>query len=84
MIIFSAIMKAADLERDSFAHAAGYAAVVGMLTLTAICARWSATRLANSEEGEVQFEEAADPAIFALDLHRDGVTPIVLPDRPAH
>jgi hypothetical protein len=39
-------------------------------------ARWSATRLANSEEGEVQFEEAAEPAIFALDLHRDGVTPI--------
>jgi CubicO group peptidase (beta-lactamase class C family) len=83
MIIFSAIVKAAELERDSFAHAAGYAAVVGVLTVMAICAHWSATRLANSEEGELQFEEAAEPAIFALDLHRDGVTPIALPDRPA-
>jgi hypothetical protein len=76
MIIFSAIVKAAELERNSFPHAAGYAALIGVLTLVAIFARWSATRLANSEEGEVQFEEAAEPAIFALDLHRDGVTPI--------
>lgn len=84
MIIFWAIVKAAELERDSFADAAGYATVGGVLTLVAICACWSATRLANSEEGGLQFEEAAEPAIFALDLHRDGVTPIVLPDRPAH
>jgi len=84
MIIFWAIVKAAELERDSFANAAGYTAVVGVLTSMAICARWSATRLANSEEGRLQFEEAAEPAIFGLDLHRDGVTPIALPDRPAH
>ena len=84
LLAFSVIAKAAQLERDSFDDAAGYTAVLGVLMTLAICARWSATKLAKSEEGELQFEEAADPAIFALDLHRDGATPIALPDRPAH
>jgi hypothetical protein len=76
---FTALVKAAQLERDSFDNAAGYAAVVGLLTALAILARWSAIRLAKSPEGELQFEEAAEPAVFALDLHRDGVTPITSP-----
>jgi uncharacterized membrane protein HdeD (DUF308 family) len=76
MLIFSGVVEAAQMERDSFDDSVGYAAVVGVLLAMAICARWSATRLAKSEEGELQFEEAAEPAIFALDLHRDGVTPI--------
>jgi hypothetical protein len=37
---------------------------------------WSATRLAKSPEGELQFEEAAEPAIQRLGLDRDGVVPI--------
>jgi CubicO group peptidase (beta-lactamase class C family) len=83
LFIFNVIAKVAQLERDSFDDAAGYAAVVGVLTALAICARWSATRLAKSEEGELQFEEAVEPAIFSLNLHRDGVTPIALSDGPA-
>ena len=73
------IGQAVHLERDSFDNAAGYAAIVGALAALAIGARWSAARLAKSPEGELQFEEAAEPAIFALDLHRDGVTPIATP-----
>ena len=30
-------------------------------------------------EGKLQFEEAEEPAVFALDLHRDGVTPMATP-----
>ena len=76
LLIFIVIIGAAQLERDSFDYWPGYAAIIGLLMALAICARWSASRLAKSPEGVLQFEEAADPAVFALDLHRDGVTPI--------
>ncbi len=66
------LTKAAELERDSFEGDAGYAVVVGLLATLAVCARWSATRLAESPEGELRFEEAAEPEVFALNLHRDG------------
>jgi CubicO group peptidase (beta-lactamase class C family) len=83
LVILPVLAQAAQLERDSFDNAAGYAAVVGLLAMIAIGARRSSTGLANSPEGETQFEEAAEPAIFALDLHRDGVTPIPPTDEPA-
>ncbi len=79
MVVLPALVKAAQLERDSFDNPARYAAVAGLLAALAICARCSATRLAKSPEGELQFEEAAEPAVFSLDLHRDGVTPMVPP-----
>jgi hypothetical protein len=50
--------------------------MVGVLAVLAMCARWSTGRLARSEPGALRFEEAEEPAVFALDLHRDGVTPI--------
>jgi CubicO group peptidase (beta-lactamase class C family) len=74
MVTLPLIVKAAELERDSFDHAAGYAAMVGVLLALAVCARWSTARQAGSEAGELRFEEAMEPAVFALDLHRDGVT----------
>jgi len=80
LVILPLLAKAVELERDSFDNAAGYAVVVALLTAIAICARWSAARLAKSPEGELHFEEAAEPAVFALDLHRDGVT--INLDRP--
>jgi len=74
LLIFIVIIGAAQLERDSFDYWPGYAAIIGLLMTLAICARWSASRLAKSPEGVLQFEEAANPVVFALDLHRDGVT----------
>jgi hypothetical protein len=50
-----------------------------VLAALAICLRWSTARLAKSPEGELQFEDALDPTIFALNLHRDGVTTIATP-----
>ena len=76
LLIFIVLIGAAQLERDSFDYWPGYAAIVGGLLIVALCTRWSASRLARSPEGVLQFEEAFDPAVFALDLHRDGVTPI--------
>jgi CubicO group peptidase (beta-lactamase class C family) len=79
MVTLPWIVKTAQLERDSFDHLADYAAMIGVLATLAIGARWSAARLAKSEEGALKFEDAMEPTIFALDLHRDGVTPIALP-----
>ena len=76
MLVFIAFAKIAQLERRSFDNAVAYAIVIAALISLAIAARWSASKLARSPEGVLQFEEAAEPAIFALDLHRDGVTPI--------
>jgi hypothetical protein len=36
---------------------------------------WNTVRT-KSPEGDPQFEDATDPAILGLDLHRDGVMPI--------
>jgi CubicO group peptidase (beta-lactamase class C family) len=63
-----AIVKAALIERDSFDNPAAYTAALALLTGLAIAARWSATKLAASHEGELQFEESAEPAVFALNL----------------
>jgi hypothetical protein len=77
MLWLPSLVKVAQLERDSFDNVGHYAAGVGLLAAIAIGAR-----LAISSEGELRFEEAAEPAIFALDLHRDGVTPIATPGGP--
>jgi hypothetical protein len=63
-------MEAVKWERDSFDRPARYAALVGVLAALAISARWSVTRLARSAEGKLQFEEAAEPAVLALNLDR--------------
>jgi len=79
MLILPWLAKAAQLERDSFDHASSYAVGIGLLAAAAIGARWSAARLARSFEGELRFEETAEQEVFALDLHRDGVTTMAIP-----
>ena len=71
-LAFILLGEGTRLERDSFDHAGDYGVLVGVLLALAIAARWSASR----DHGELQFEEAEEPEVFALDLHRDGVTPI--------
>jgi CubicO group peptidase (beta-lactamase class C family) len=81
-LLLTLMGEGTKLERESFDHAADYGVLVGALSVLAIAARWSAGRLAKSEEGHLQFEEAEEPEVFALDLHRDGVTPIATPGGP--
>ena len=69
-LIFMLLIKAAQLERDAFDHPVAYAAILALLTSLAIGLRIA------SPGGELQFEEVPEPAIFALDLHRDGITPL--------
>ncbi len=65
----------AELETRALYEHALYAAVFVGLMAGAAVARWRTTAQARSEEAVLRFDEAAEPAIHALDLHRDGVTP---------
>jgi hypothetical protein len=50
----------------------GFAAMIALLCVAAAGARWWTITRANLPETALRFEEAEVPAIFALDLHRDG------------
>jgi hypothetical protein len=67
---------AADREMAALGNTALYVITLGVLVTVALLARWRTVAAARSEEGQVQFEEMLDPAVFALNLHRDGVTKI--------
>lgn len=64
---------AADREMAALGNAALYVIILCVLITVALLARWRTAAAARSEEGQVQFEEMPEPAIFALNLHRDGV-----------
>jgi hypothetical protein len=66
----------ADLEMSALANAAQYAIATAVLGCAAVLARWQTAAQAKEEEAEIQFDEFPDPAVFSLDLHRDGVTPL--------
>jgi hypothetical protein len=81
--IFMALAKAAQAEQDAFEDPVRYSFIAAGLLVLALGARWRVSRLAESYEDALQFEEESDPAIFMLDLHRDGVTSIAPTDAPA-
>jgi hypothetical protein len=74
MLVYMLIAKAGQLERRALEDPANYAAIVASFVALWAVARWRTWVLAKSEEGQLRFEESADPAVFPLDLHRDGVT----------
>jgi hypothetical protein len=61
----------AELEMRAFSEAALYAVVLGALIAGAVGARWRTTSQSRSEGVAPRFDETAEPAIYALDLHRD-------------
>jgi hypothetical protein len=69
------MVKGADLERRALGDPASFAAMAAALGALAVCARWWTSASAKSPESELRFEEEPTPAIFALDLHRDGALP---------
>jgi CubicO group peptidase (beta-lactamase class C family) len=69
------ILKAAEMERRALDDLASFLRMIVVLSILAGFARWRTSALANSWESELRFEDAPIPAIFALDLHRDGTPP---------
>ena len=66
---------AAQFERRALAHPATLARILIVLALAAALARWRSTAEAHSEIAGLRFEEAPDPAVFALEIHKDGALP---------
>jgi len=75
LLFLMSITWGAELEMRAFNEPALYAAVLVGLMAGAVAARWRTTAQARSEEAALRFDEAAEPDIYALDLHRDGGTP---------
>ena len=73
------LFKAADWERSALANPVAYTVMLTMLGGAAMLAWW---RTAHSPEAEVRFEEAPEPLIMSLGIHRDGVLPIQPPALP--
>jgi len=63
---------AVGYELKALDNRGGYMVMIAVLCVAIACARWWAVTRANSPEAALLFEEAETPAIFALDLHRDG------------
>jgi len=63
------IYKAADWERSALGNPAGYATMLALLVLAAVLAHRRTAALANSDEGDLQFEEVPEPVIFTLGIN---------------
>jgi hypothetical protein len=61
-----------QLEKSALEKPARYALMIVILCVAAAWARWLTVSRASSREGDLLFEEKEAPAIYALDLHRDG------------
>jgi CubicO group peptidase (beta-lactamase class C family) len=68
-------LKGAEVERRALDNPASLLRMFVVLGIVAGFARWRTSALANSSESELRFEDEPTPAIFALDLHRDGTPP---------
>ena len=66
------------MELELLEKPRAFVSLILALAAVVFLARWRMWRLARTSEGESDFEETAEPAIFSLDLHRDGITPLDL------
>jgi hypothetical protein len=69
------VIKGAGLEGRALDNPASFVIMVAVLGILAVFARWRTSASAKSSLSELRFEEEPTPAIFALDLHRDGTPP---------
>ena len=66
--VLTLIAKAVQFESRAFEDARIYAGIVALLSILGILVWWRNVTFAKSFEGELQFEQAEEPAIFALNL----------------
>jgi len=70
-LVLGIIVQCAEFERRALANPAQLAAVLAVLGIVAVLARWRTTP-ANWEEAAVEFEVAPSNQILVLGLPRDG------------
>ncbi|HEY1492976.1 MAG TPA: hypothetical protein VGF49_00475, partial [Candidatus Solibacter sp.] len=69
------IMFSVKFEREMLLQSGSTAAMLAPFAVAAFGFRLWTTLTASGEE-ELQFEEAREPAVLELGLHRDGVMPL--------
>jgi hypothetical protein len=72
LLIVEIIDGGAQLEL----RALRFALMIAVLAAAALAARWWTSAAAQSEDTNLRFEEGPVPAIFALEVHKDGVVPL--------
>jgi len=74
-VCMSGMVAGAEKERQALGDFGAFVAMIALLSAVAAAAWWRTSRLARSPDSTLLFEETPEPAIFALDLHRDGTPP---------
>ena len=72
LLVLVFTVEGVALEQRALASPARYALMIVILLAAAASARWMTVARTESPEAALLFEETEAPAIFALDLHRDG------------
>jgi hypothetical protein len=75
VLLLFAMIEGAKFEQRALGDAASFGAMAALLAIVAAGTRWCAYVSAKSAGPELRFEEEPAPAIFALNLHRDGAPP---------
>lgn len=75
-LLLLVLTKAVQYELRAMADKGTFAAVVAVMLIVAIYARWRTVAPAKSGELQLRFEERPSPAVYALNLHRDGTAPV--------
>jgi CubicO group peptidase (beta-lactamase class C family) len=70
------IVTVARIERNLLRDWTGSAILLGVLAGAALTARWWSNSHGAPPDHGLRFEDEPDPAIYALDLHRDGTSPV--------
>ena len=76
VLALPALVWCAMRELRILQSAAETAALLTVLALVALAARWLNMAMVKSSGQELNFEEEAAPVILSLGLHRDGVLPV--------
>jgi hypothetical protein len=71
-LVWGIVIKTAEFEREALRNGRAYAIAILFLVVALGLARWRTSAEADSEDGEVQFEETVPPVILRLGLGRDG------------
>lgn len=75
-LLLLVLTKAVQYELRAMANEATFAALVAAMLIVAIYARWRTVARARSADLQLRFEERPSPAVYALNLHRDGTSPV--------
>lgn len=80
LLFATIVFWAARFERQALEHPVMLIKLLIALGLAAAVARWRAGTRAHAELSELRFEEAPDPAVFALKIYKDGAAPRLRPE----